>query len=136
MSRGQGKAKLKIVCLGRVIHVFRSDFRQELEKWPLKILNGPNPTKFENRENVEFPGNSVQNGHIWPSKCHKLVILQDIDLTFYTHIQLLGFFQIYSVFFWNFEFFLWKILEIIFFIDYFPKLSKFLKFWKSETAVR
>ena len=31
-SRGQGMVKLKIVCLGRVIRVFRSVFRQVREK--------------------------------------------------------------------------------------------------------
>ena len=45
------------------------------------FLNGPNGTKFENCEN----GNSVKNGHFRPSKCHALVIFQDIDLKVCTH---------------------------------------------------
>ena len=32
MSRGQGKFKLKILCLGRVIHVFRSFFSSRTRK--------------------------------------------------------------------------------------------------------
>ena len=62
------------------------------------FLNGPNQTKFENRENAKISGNSVKNGHFRPSKCRKLVILQDINLKFCTHMHLTGFFRIYSVF--------------------------------------
>ena len=65
---------------------------------PKHFLNGRNRTKFENRKNVEIPGNSVKRGHFRPSKCLKLVILQDIDFKFCTHIHLIGFFHIYSGF--------------------------------------
>ena len=59
------------------------------------FLNGPNRTKFEN---VKIPGNSVKIAIFRPSKCHKLIIFQDIDLEFCTHTHLTGFFHIFPVF--------------------------------------
>ena len=50
-SRSQRQTKTKFACLGDVITCFKSVFRQQREKMILKhFLNGPNLTKFNNRE--------------------------------------------------------------------------------------
>ena len=67
---------------------------------PKHFLNSRN-RKNENRKNVEIPGNSVKNCHFRHSKCHKLVNFQNIDLKFCTHIQMIGFSQTYSCFFFE-----------------------------------
>ena len=96
---------------------------------PKHFLNGRNRTKFENSKNVEIPGNSVKNGHFRPSKCHKLVIFQDIDLKFCTHIHLIGFSHIYSGFLKIRNFSL-KIFENNIYYWLFSKIFKIFKILK------
>ena len=94
------------------------------------FLSGPNWTKFENREKVVIPGNSMKNCHFRPSKCHKLVIFQDIYLKFCTHVHLTGFFHIYFGL-WIFENYLWFFFENNIFIDDFKifEIFKVFNIW-------
>ena len=55
------EVQTEMSCLAREIHVLRffvKDAKIALEHY----LNGPNRTKFDNRENIEIPGNSVRSG--------------------------------------------------------------------------
>ena len=60
-----GTVKLRVLCLGGVIHVLGMKrknciFRQKRKNIPRIFLNDPNRTKFEDWENTEIPGNSVK----------------------------------------------------------------------------
>ena len=88
-----------MLCLGVVIHVFRSVFHQDREKMTLvHFLNGQNRPKFENGENTEIPGDSMkiavfdlQNANTYS------VIFQDIYLKFCTHVHRTGLFTLTCV---------------------------------------
>ena len=124
------KGQIKILSLRRIIRVFRSVFIKN-DKMTLKhFLSGPNRTTFENHENAEIPANSLKNGHLRPSKCHKLSIFQDIDLKFCAHIHLRGFFHIYS--FLEISKIVWFFFEKWYFYWF---LFKILQFFKSQIAV-
>ena len=57
---GQGKVKLKILCLGGVCMFLGQVSLRTRKMTPEDLFNGPNPTKFENRKNAEILENTVK----------------------------------------------------------------------------
>ena len=56
----KGRSNRKF-CVWAACYMFLCQFlRQKRENGPRTLFDGPNWTKFENRENAEFPGNSVK----------------------------------------------------------------------------
>ena len=80
------KVKLKVLGSSSVIHVFRSDFRQEQKKVPEYFYSGPNRTKFEKRTNADILVNSVKSGLFGRSKRQNSALFQDINLKLCPHV--------------------------------------------------
>ena len=121
------KGQIKTCMFGtRYTYMVQVSFSSRTRKMIIKhYLNGQNRMNFENRENVEIPRISVKNGHFdLLQNVISWSFFQDIGLKFCTHIHLIVFFHIYSIFEKSdFSRFLNNI-----FIDYFPKFAKLSKF--------
>ena len=69
------------------MHVFRSDFRKEREKWPLNTFETSKSVKNKIRKITVKSRNDVKSACLWHVLCHILAIFEDINLKFRAHIH-------------------------------------------------
>ena len=82
------KVKQKISWFRAAIHVFRSDFRKEREKWPYNTFwSFKIGEKNKIRKITVKSRNDVKSACFWHVLCYISAIFEDIDLKFCTHIH-------------------------------------------------